>query len=577
MGKQQRVGIERVGLSLLAGAGVAALAAVATSALLRGLLAASGRAPAVHIVAGAMALSLVAAVVLALLRGRPGTRLVTLFAPIAAAVPEALFLGVKREPLVGAALGAAAIAVGVVVPLAATRLPVAFDSASHRAPRATLLAVLLGALALGQTFRQATFMLDPSLRWASVWPRESVQRHSCMASYVAAADLSRRGVKNIYEASHWPAFTTRADAPTFTATPVASLGASIHDPFEYPPPFLLLPRAALALTNSFALLRALWYVLSAALVAWAVLLVAAWCEGRRGRFAFVGMAALAVSPPVLLNLQFGQYHLVCVALAMAGMVALDGRRRALGSALLGFAIVTKLFPAVLLGLLILRGRVLDALATIAWAAVFAGAGFLVVGPEPYLAFARYQLPRIVSGEAFSFFRTNGSFFVANNQSPFGDVFKLAALGVPQATERLALLVSRGYAALVVLLTIVAAWRRTPGRGGAAMTWLALLGLASLAAPLAPGAYVGATTLWLLTLMAPEARGGARALLLVAAWVLCTGALPLPSEKATMVLGLASSATLLLVHVWAAVRAPAEAEEQPVITGGWMETKEVVVA
>ena len=77
-----------------------------------------------------------------------------------------------------------------------------------------------------------------------------------------AADLSRRGTVNLYDERYYPAFAGDA-AKVLAPADIQHLARWMEDPFEYPPPFLLFPRAALLLTDDFLAIRAGWFVLQA--------------------------------------------------------------------------------------------------------------------------------------------------------------------------------------------------------------------------------------------------------------------------------------------------------------------------
>jgi hypothetical protein len=130
----------------------------------------------------------------------------------------------------------------------------------------------------------------------------------------------------------------------------------------------------------------------------------------------------------------------------------------------------------------------------------------VLGWAPFEAFLSYQLPRIQSGEAFSFYEDK-ELVVSRNLGIPGLVTKLHFLGVPGMTHALG-------AALGWLFTLLLLWlawmagRRAEGRVAEARAWLALLTLGAFRSPLAPP-YVTLSTLWLLTLLAGEIRAGRR--------------------------------------------------------------------
>jgi alpha-1,2-mannosyltransferase len=118
----------------------------------------------------------------------------------------------------------------------------------------------------------------------------------------------------------------------------------------------LLPRAALAITNSFEDIRTSWFVIQALSLLMSGVLLALWIGGREGVVAGLLIPATFASIPTMLNFQFGQFHAMAVMLALAGMVAFDRERRAVGGALLSFAVLSKIFPGVLLVLMAAQRR-----------------------------------------------------------------------------------------------------------------------------------------------------------------------------------------------------------------------------
>lgn len=476
---------------------------------------------------------------------------------LAAAIvgPPAARFGLWFGVLAGAACLAAA-------PAVAGRLPEALDGARRRRPVVAALWALGALVALLQVGRLSLFMADPARTWGSAFPDPKATDHMCMAAYVQAADLARRGEPNIYEERFYPTFTR--DKPG-GESPVRGLGPYLQDAYEYPPPFLLLPRMALALTNDFLALRAVWFVLRGLALLAGMVLLARWIGGREGRLAMLLAPLVFASLPTMLDLQFGQFHFTTVLLSVGAMVAFAERRPALGGALLGFAIVSKIFPGLLLVLLFARRRWRELAYTVGFAAAYGILALAVLGPAPFVAFFTYQLPRIASGAAFSFFLRD-PFFISRNVSVYGVVFKLRELGVPGMTRGVASALSWLYTVVLVWL----AWRaarveRT--RLGEAQLWLALLTLAALRSPLAPSAYAVAPILWLLTLLAGRVRGAAGVIGYVVLWQFIMGFPPLPgvAELLVSMLGQALCIGFCLWVAWAERRGK-EPHEMPRLAG-----------
>jgi hypothetical protein len=433
-------------------------------------------------------------------------------------------------------------------------LPGEMDGAFRRRPIVACLAAALVVVGVFQTTRLSCFMADPSLRWASAFPpNEFGVRHMCLSAYVYAAELARRGDPNVYLEEHYPAFDFRSgrERPPRSSA-VANLIPHLRDAFEYPPPFLLLPGAALVLSNDFLVIRTGWFMIQAPLFILLVLGLARHIDGRRGTIATVLLFGLLSSFSVLFNFQFGQFQLAAVMLATGGMLAFAKKREFLGGALLAGAIVTKVFPGFLVVYLIVRKRGRAVLYTVALSAVYVLAALLVYGMAPYRAFVGYQLPRILSGEAFSFFK-NADLTLAANSSVYSIPFKLERLGVPGMNEGLASTLVWIFTALLIAATVIAARRhRDPSLEPA--VWLAVLALSGLRSPDAPNVYIGATALWALSLVVSETRGRPVPILLAAlAWICMAVQPPLPDPKATIVLWLSGPAAILSFGFWEMVR------------------------
>jgi hypothetical protein len=427
-------------------------------------------------------------------------------------------------------------------------------SSARRRPVVATLWVLLALVALAQIGRLTAFMIDDSNTWGSAFPDPKATRHQCLAAYVHAADLSRRGEKNVYAARHYPAFKFhpgQTEPDQGGESPVRGLGPYLLDAYEYPPPFLVLPRAALAVTNDFDVIRTVWFFIQLLAFAGVVVLCASWIGGREGLVAGLLLPALLASLPTMLGLQFGQFHSTAIVLSVGAMLAFEAKRPALGGAALACALVAKVFPGILLVPLALQKRWREVAWTVAFSVAITLLSLAVLGTAPFRAFFAYQLPRIASGEAFSFFERN-LFFISRNASIYGIVIKLRELGVPGMSHGLARAVSWVYTAVLVWFAWLAS--RPRDRLRTAQAWVALLFLASLRSPLAPTAYGVVPALWLLTLLCAEIRGRRPVLVasVVASWIFVMG---LPPMKGTteLLLGMVGQSIAIGVAVWTLLR------------------------
>src|SRR5262249_8078094 len=147
-------------------------------------------------------------------------------------------------------------------------------------------------------------------------------RHMCLAGYVYAADLAKRGSERLYDADLYYRYQTQGGPePT-----VRGIKPYIEDPFLYPPPFLLLPAAALALTQDYLTLRTEWFVIQTLGLFAVAIALAWWVGGRSGLVAGLLIPALWISIPFAFDLQYGQIQVAVVVLALGGMLLLERQR-----------------------------------------------------------------------------------------------------------------------------------------------------------------------------------------------------------------------------------------------------------
>lgn len=446
--------------------------------------------------------------------------------------------------------GATGTAIGIVASCAlgrrrlAARLPAALDG--WFAPRriAVILWFAASALAIANTARVGLFVADPAQRWASAFPPiPSLAQHQCLAAYVRAGELAAGGQPDLWIPTDYG--KPRSDgSPSHPATALRGLASYLGDPYEYPPTFVLAPRAAVAITDDYQIIRAAWFGISALGFWIAFVALAIWIAGRPGACALLLAPAIAISTPVLLGLQFGQAHLLVIAAAVAAMMLFARGRWLGGGLLLGFATATKIFPGLLLVHLAVRRRWRDLAVTLAVIAALIGLAALVLGPATLAAFVSDQLPRMASGEAFSFTEEN-----PDNHSLYGLAFKLATLGVRGADRQLAQLLAWGWTAIAVVLTIAGSrGRRAPARD--AMLWLGIVCLATLRSPFAP-TYTAIGTLWLFAVasgvLPPRRRWTA---LIAIAWILLQGSPPIHSDAWNVVMSLPGQAISIAAAVLA---------------------------
>jgi len=422
----------------------------------------------------------------------------------------------------------------------------------------------LGVLGLGavvtvvQFARLAAHVADPSVAFVLSTSDPFWAEHECLPAYVHAAELADRGEPNVWDAAHYPGIHPGAEPHTELS------GMAIEDPYQYTPQFLLLPYVALSLTDAYPTIRAVWFALQVT----AFVGIALGLLGHLGRRpAALGLLALPFALTgfaTLYNFQYGQVHLLAIALGVTATVAFARDRNVAGGAMLTFAIAAKLFPAVLLLPLAAAGRRRAIGWTLGWLAAATVATLAIFGPAPFEAFVTYHLPRLRSGEAVAFWDAwpaVADLLIADNQGPFGIVLKLGRLGVPHMGAATASTVSTVYLVGVGIAAFAVGhgWRRAPAGDRIALS-LGLLGLASLGSPAAFGDYVPAAATWLLTLMAGHIadlpRGRAIALGIVGASLYTVfGTAPIGAwfDVPLLVASIGTAMALLAVFAWPVVR------------------------
>ena len=341
-----------------------------------------------------------------------------------------LFSFAAAMGLMGSTLAAVIVAVGIAafVPWFFWRRPIIplDEGASSRALK--VLSGLATIAALFQLARLCVFIINPAEVGCAIGPSRGLGltvNHSCLSAYYVAA-RSAATVPNVYA---YELYAFPSESPTALRRP-RLIGSFNIDAYEYPPPFLLLPRTLAILAPDFLRFRMLWFALNGAVMIIGLLAVA------RMLGPIAGTRALLLSPLVLASdltigtLQAGNLQAIVFSLAMIAMVLLAQRRYAAGGALLAFVTVSKLFPGLLIVYLLVR-REWRALAwTMGVIAVLVGISLLDTGWAPYNAFL-HHLPRLLGGEAFPAFRNPGA--IAKNYSVPGMAFKLQLFGIQGAS------------------------------------------------------------------------------------------------------------------------------------------------
>ena len=114
-------------------------------------------------------------------------------------------------------------------------MPEMLSGARQRRPVLSVAWLVLVLLAVVQMTRLSAFMVDSSRLWGSTTPDPAVANHQCLAAYVHAADLCRRGESDVYDERWYPAFTTPLyTEPQASARPLRGWVAGSWTRTEYP-------------------------------------------------------------------------------------------------------------------------------------------------------------------------------------------------------------------------------------------------------------------------------------------------------------------------------------------------------
>ena len=355
--------------------------------------------------------------------------------------------------------------------------------------------VLVGLLLAVQTARGALFALHPTRPEHAVLPFDTFQEHhSCFTAYFEASRLARE-VPNVYESKLYLAPPDRAQRPSWQppGDPRRTLDVFYVDAYEYPPPFLLLPRAFAFLTGDFLRARAVWFFFQAFIVIGTLALVA-WHLGGSAGSRFARLAPLLyLALPVQICLQIGNFQVAALALGLVAMLAIARGHEVFGTGLLAFVTLAKLFPGALVLLFAFRRAWRPLLLTLAWCGIWIAFAVLVLGWAPFDSFVRYHLPRIESGEAFPQLRI--PYAIAINQSIQAIPAKLALFGVGAGSERLGAVLAWVYT--LVPCTVALLVRRS---ANVPLAWALVLAVGTYRSPFLPQEYATIGPLFVLCLL-----------------------------------------------------------------------------
>jgi hypothetical protein len=388
--------------------------------------------------------------------------------------------------------------------------------------------ILLALLALAQDVRVSWYMADATRLLATALPNGFVTVHECLSGYTEATRLALGGRENIYDDINYkmpdggPKYVVRRNAVTETYDDARMRGlfgrgavprvAIVHvDEYEYPPPFLLLPYAVgLPLKHDLFRIRALWFALQAFLLWIAFLISLGWPNRDLPTRGLAWLPAVWLAPPTLVGLQYGNFQTGVMAMSVIAMAAFAWRRNVAGGVLLAFATLGKLFPGVLVAVLIARRRWRALALTVVWALVFVALTLLVFGRKPFDDFLSYQIPAIASGAAFSF--NDKPQWIPTNYGVYALVAKMRLLGFGGMSHETGNVVASAYGIVLMVLVVVLLVRIAIREGNTGrsilespLVWLSLLNLAAVRSPYVGDGYAQVGTLWLVALVASQHR------------------------------------------------------------------------
>lgn len=431
-------------------------------------------------------------------------------------------------------------------------------------PALRFVSTLAVGASLFQLSRLAVFIVSPSQVEYSFIPFSAWEvRHSCATAYFVAAQAAGSEV-SVYSDSLY----TAADDDAEGIRKPKQLGSFNIDVYEYPPPFLLLPRAVLSLAPDFLSYRMIWFGLCGMVLTLGMILVAPLLGSTAGARALLLSPFVWAAIPTISLLQKGNIQGVIILISILAMVLFHRGRWAAGGALLAFATLSKMFPGMFVVYLLAQKRWRAVVWTCVFSIAFVGWSVVSFGTEMYRSFADH-LPGLLSGEAFPAFRNPGA--LAVNFSVPAFVFKLKVFGFEGINFAITKIMGWLYTLVLVVLTVQVA-RRTRTAEPTPLVWLGILILATLRSPFIPQAYAAVPVLILLTLWYARREPTSRNLLvLILAWTALNVYLPhdLGMDPRVMtLLNLAPLAVTLVLSVKAlrASQAPFEWSRSPELRG-----------
>jgi alpha-1,2-mannosyltransferase len=204
-----------------------------------------------------------------------------------------------------------------------------------------VLSGLATLVALFQLVRLCVFIVNPAQVGYAIGPLRGPGLpvdHSCVSAYFVAA-RALPTAPNVYS---YDLYSLPSETPDAVRKPKRIDSFNI-DVYEYPPPFLLLPRALAILAPDFLHFRMIWFALNGAMMLIGLLAVIRVVEPLTGTRALL-LSPLVLASDITINaLQIGNLQAMVFALAMLGMVLFVQGRYAAGGALLAYATLVSCF------------------------------------------------------------------------------------------------------------------------------------------------------------------------------------------------------------------------------------------
>ncbi|MCB1193730.1 MAG: DUF2029 domain-containing protein, partial [Leptospiraceae bacterium] len=357
----------------------------------------------------------------------------------------------------------------------------------------------------------------------------------CLTAYIHGTILSQDPSMNVYDLKF-------VDAKPDDSLPETAKQFKPFklDAYGYPPPFLLFFILILLFTGNYFSIRAFVGGLSLIFAIFSIFMIAKTLGGIHEKRIYIFTPFLVSTPPMLITIQVGNFHLIAISLCLLIWVYSEKNKFSLSGTLLAIATISKIFPGLLGVLFIIQKQYRIILATIVAAIAICGISYIVFGSKIWHDFIFYHLPHVQTGRALSFM-VDGDQNIEFNLSPFGIPFKLAALGIFNFSWNEAKIFGNIFSIFLLGIGIIAG-RKKGSPQFRLSTWIALVMFASLRSPFA-GAFVILTVSFLLLILVSEVNSIQSIIFFILAYIAFS--LPIPVENSKVAIGISFVRILLL--------------------------------